>query len=67
MSKERYPDDLAISLEDFLSSGWKQTLDQAPREGYSAMWLALSAAARSAIEQDPARADGHRRLPEPSA
>lgn len=51
MSKERYPENLAISLEDFLASGWKQTLDQAPREGYSAMWTALSAVARSAIEQ----------------
>lgn len=51
MSKERYQEDLAVSLEDFLASGWKQTLDQVAREGYSAMWQALSAAARSAIEQ----------------
>ncbi len=51
MDKERYQEDLAVSLEDFLASEWKQTLDQVPCEGYSAMWQALSAAARSAIEQ----------------
>jgi len=50
MSNERYPEDLPVTVEDFLASGWKQTLDQAPREGYPAMWQALSAAARSAIE-----------------
>lgn len=51
MSKERYPEDLTISLDDFLASGWKQIVDQAPREGYSAMWQAFSAAACSSIEQ----------------
>lgn len=51
MSKERYQEDLAITLADFLASGWKQPLDQVSSEGYSAMWQALSAAARSAIEQ----------------
>lgn len=51
MSEERYPEDLAISLDDFLASGWKQALGQAPREGYSAMWQAFSAAARSSIER----------------
>lgn len=51
MSKNRYPEDLAISLDDFVASGWKQVLGQAPREGYSAMWQAFSAAARSSIEQ----------------
>ena len=51
MSNERYPEDLPVSLRDFLTSEWKQAVDQAPREGYPAMWLALSAAARSAIKQ----------------
>lgn len=51
MSEERYPEDLTISLDDFLASGWKQALSQAPREGYSAMWQAFSAAARSSNEQ----------------
>lgn len=51
MSEERYPEDLAISLDDFLASGWKQALGQAPREGYSAMWQAFSVAARSSNEQ----------------
>lgn len=51
MSNERYPENLVISLDDFLTSEWKQTLDKAPREGYSAMWQAFSMAARSSIEQ----------------
>jgi hypothetical protein len=51
MSRERYPEDLALSLDDFRASGWKQTLDQAAREGYPTMWQTLSEAARSAIEQ----------------
>lgn len=51
MSKERYPENLAISIDDFLTSEWKQTLDKTPREGYSAMWQAFSMAARSSIEQ----------------
>lgn len=51
MSKERYPESLAISLEDFLASEWKQTLAQASREGYPSMWQAFSAAARNAIVQ----------------
>ncbi len=51
MSTERYPNGLVISLDDFLTSGWKEALDQAPREGYSAMWQAFSAAARNAIDQ----------------
>ncbi len=51
MTEERYPENLAVSLADFVACGWKQTLEQASREGYPAMWQALSAAARSAIEQ----------------
>jgi hypothetical protein len=50
MSNSRYPENLAVSVEDFLASGWKQTVDSATREGYSAMWGVLSEAARSAIE-----------------
>ena len=48
MSNERYPQDLTVSLQDFEASGWKDAIAQATREGYSAMWQALSAAARSA-------------------
>lgn len=51
MTNQRYPEDLVISAQDFADSGWKDAITQAPREGYSAMWQALSAAARSAIEQ----------------
>lgn len=51
MSNEHYPQDLAISLQDFETSGWKEAIAQATREGYSAMWQAFLAAARNAIEQ----------------
>lgn len=51
MGKNRYPEDLAISLDDFVASGWKQVLSQAPRKDYSTMWQAFSAAARRSIEQ----------------
>lgn len=51
MTNQRYPSDLVISAQDFSESGWKDSIEQATREGYSAMWQALSAAARSAIER----------------
>lgn len=51
MGNERYPQSLAVSLQDFETSGWKEAITQATREGYSAMWQALSAAARITIEQ----------------
>lgn len=51
MNEERYPESLAVSFDDFLACGWKQALGNASREGYSAMWHALSAAARDAIKQ----------------
>ena len=51
MTNQRYPEDLVISAQDFADSGWKEAITQASREGYSAMWQALSAAARGAIEQ----------------
>lgn len=51
MTNQRYPEDLVISAQDFVDSGWKEAIAQTSREGYSAMWHALSAAARSAIEQ----------------
>ena len=50
MENERYPVDLAVSVDDFANCGWKEVLDQTSREGYSAMWLAFSAAARTAME-----------------
>lgn len=51
MTDERYPQGLAISAQDFADSGWKVAIAEATREGYSAMWQALSTAARGAIEQ----------------
>lgn len=51
MKNERYPLDLAISLQDFNASNWKNSIAQATQGGYPAMWQALSSAAREAIEQ----------------
>ncbi|GKT14978.1 DUF4209 domain-containing protein [Acidovorax sp. SUPP2522] len=51
MSEQRYPEDLAISAQDFTNSGWKEALDQSPRDGYPSMWQAFSAAARTAMDE----------------
>lgn len=51
MSNKRFPADLIVSAQDFIDSGWKSALDQASREGYSAMWQAFSAATRLAMEE----------------
>lgn len=51
MNNEHYPQDLAISLQDFETSGWKEAISQAACKGYSEMSLALSAAAQTAMEQ----------------
>lgn len=51
MCSERYPQDLAVSLRDFETSGWKEVATPASGKGYSQMWRALSDAARAAIEQ----------------
>ncbi|MCG5531461.1 DUF4209 domain-containing protein [Halorhodospira halochloris] len=52
MSEERYPADLKVTAEHFAKSGWKQAIDGARREGYSAMWSALSGAARQAMADE---------------
>lgn len=51
MENERYPVDLAVSVDDFASCGWKSVLDQSSREGYPAMWRTFSAAARAAMDE----------------
>jgi len=52
MPDERYPRNLAISLDDFRRCGWREIVDGIERDGYSAMWQAFSSAARRAIEED---------------
>ncbi len=51
MTNQRYPADLAITLEHFSASGWQEALVSASREGYSSMWQAFSSAARTAIDE----------------
>lgn len=50
MANHQIPSDVTISVEDFLSSGWKNILADAGIDSHSSMWQALSAAARSAME-----------------
>ncbi|GAB1833531.1 DUF4209 domain-containing protein [Achromobacter xylosoxidans] len=54
MTQLRYPADLPVTVEDFHACGWKEALQAiAPDDfGYSALWTALSKAARSAMESD---------------
>lgn len=54
MTQLRYPADLPVTVEDFHACGWKEALQAiAPDDfGYSALWTALSKAARSAMETD---------------
>ena len=51
MNNELNLQGLAVSLQDFEASGWKEVVTQASSEGYLKMWLDLSGASRSAIEQ----------------
>ena len=51
MESERHPVDLVVSVDDFANCGWSEVLAQTSREGYSAMWQAFSAAARTAMEE----------------
>lgn len=48
---ERYPKDLKVGIDDFRCSSWKAAVGSSERQGYSAMWQSLSAAARTAIEE----------------
>lgn len=50
MSNKRYPKDLAITLQDFEVSGWKEAVDQALSENYPMLSQSLSEAAHIAIE-----------------
>ena len=50
MSIERYPQKLAISLQDFRESGWKEAINQEAIVSYKGMWLSLYYAAFRAIE-----------------
>lgn len=54
MTQLRYPANLPVTVEDFHACGWKEALQAiAPDDfGYSALWTALSKAARSAMETD---------------
>lgn len=50
MSGARFLADLEVTPEHFANSGWKEAIDGAKREGYSAMSHALAVAAKEAME-----------------
>jgi len=52
MSDQRYSADLIVTKQDFMDCGWKSSLADEEREGYSAMWQAFSSAARKASEDN---------------
>lgn len=54
MSGERYPSDLIVTPEHFEKSGWKEAIEGARRDGYSAMWSTLSKAANHAMSEGKA-------------
>lgn len=51
MNVERYPESVVVTPQDFSECGWRDALADSAREGYSAMWQALSAGAKQAMEQ----------------
>lgn len=50
MTDQRYSTDLIVTAQDFTECGWKNSLADEEREGYSTMWQVLSSAARKASE-----------------
>lgn len=52
MRDQRYSVDLIVTRQDFAESGWKSSLADEGREGYSSMWQAFSSAARKASEDN---------------
>lgn len=50
MSAARFPADLEVTPEHFANSGWREVIDGAKREGYSAMWHELTGAAKKAMD-----------------
>jgi hypothetical protein len=56
MSTESYPQDLTVTKDDFLSSGWRDALPATNKYRYSDYWSALSKAARAAMDNGAASA-----------
>ena len=46
----RYPAELAVTVDDFRGSGWKDAISETERHGYTALWSVLSKAAKAAME-----------------
>jgi len=50
MTDQHYSADLIVTAQDFAECGWKISLADGEREGYSSMWQAFSSVARKASE-----------------
>ena len=51
MNAERYPADLTVTEQDFLTCGWQAALDNTTRDGYVSMWQSFTTAAKQAMEE----------------
>lgn len=51
MSEELYPADLQITVEDFMTCGWKEILAGIPEKCYPSMFEAFSSGAKKAIKE----------------
>lgn len=52
MNDQRYSADLIVTAKDFTACGWRSSLADEGREGYSSMWQAFSSSAREASEDN---------------
>lgn len=50
MNTERYPEELVVTPQHFIESGWGEVLAGSTPESYSEMWRAFSSAAQKAME-----------------
>lgn len=48
---EKYPNDVALLIEDFRNCGWLEAIHGAGQEDYFSMWQALSSAAKKSVEE----------------
>ena len=52
MTDQRYAVDLIVTAQDLVECGWKSSLGDEKREGYSSLWQAFSSAAQKASEDN---------------
>lgn len=53
MSDQRFSTNLLVTAQDFAECGWKSSLGDEVREGYSSMWQAFSSPSQSLGRRSP--------------